>query len=282
MKTVNTLGWRRMIALVAIVVAGATTPAWAGGSADCTFGVQRYGDQAIRDLALRLNHELDTRKVNLAIVARAGRPRAKLPEGVNYTHVAFIVFEPVRDAAGQPFYTYTVYNLYQGAKGQETTSYLKQDLTYDFVAGILEPDVAVCVPVDALQKRIVDVIRSPTYRALHISEYNLVANPWVDRYDNCVTHMLKVCVAAIYRTDDRERIEEDMRTYFRPTRIRLNLIESIGSNFIAEVRHDDEDPAGLQTATYGSLAAFLTRYGLVKETFSVRVAVQPRCEPVGN
>jgi hypothetical protein len=262
--------WRRMIA---VVVMGwlAFPPAYAGGSANCTFGVDRYGEAAIRDLAVRLNDALDARKVNLAIVARAGRPREQLPKGVNYTHVAFIVFEPVRGADSQPFYTYTVYNLYQGEKGKETTCYLKQDLTYDFVAGVMEPDVGVCVPIDALQQRIVRVIRSSTYRTLFIPEYNLVANPWVDRYDNCVTHMLKVCTAAIYQTDDRQRIDDNIRAYFKPTRIRLGLLQSIGSNFIPEVRHDDESPSGLQTATYDSLVGFLAENGLVKETLSVRV-----------
>src|SRR4051812_17273968 len=111
--------WRPMAAMVALALVFAPATVQAGGSANCTFGVDRYGEPAIRDLAVRLNDALDARKVNLAIVARAGRPRAQLPKGVNYTHVAFIVFEPVRGADGQPFYTYTVYNLYQGEKGNE-------------------------------------------------------------------------------------------------------------------------------------------------------------------
>lgn len=248
-------------------------PLHAGGSADCTFGVDRFGERAIRELALRLNDELDSRKVNVAIVARAGRLREQMPRGINYTHVAFIVFEPVVGGDGATFYTYTVYNLYQGAKGKETTSFLKQDLTYDFVAGIAEPDVAVCVPTDALQQRIVRVIRSPAYRALYTSEYNLIANPWVDRYDNCVTHALKVCVAAIYQTEDRARIYEDIRAYFHPTRVRLGPIQTIGSNFVPELRRDDMDAHGLQTATYDSLKQFLAENGLMKEAFTVDVKV---------
>jgi hypothetical protein len=266
----------RFISRIAAAVLAALTltfapPTYAGGSANCTYGVDRYGEAAIRDIAERLNNELDARHVNLAIVARAGRPRSHLPRGVNYTHVAFIVFEPVRSADGHVSYTYDVYNLYQGEKGKETTSYLKQAQTYDFVAGIVEPDMAVCVPVEGLQRRIVQVIRSPLYQQLHTREYNLVANPWVDRYDNCVTHMLKVCVAAIYETDDRARIYEDIRGYFKPTHIRLGLLKSIGSNFVLELRHDDEDPSGLQTATYDSLVAFLEESGLVQETFQVRI-----------
>ncbi len=244
-------------------------PAQAGSSADSTFGIEKFGEQAIRDFALQVNDELDARKVNVAIVARSGRPRSELPRGISYTHVAFVVFEPVRGADGATFHTYTVYNLYQGHEGRMDRSYLKQDLTYDFVAGIAEKDIAVCVPTEELQKRILRVVRSPAYGALHNPDYNLVTNPWVDRYDNCVTHTLKICVAAIYRTDDRSRIYANLRTYFRPTPVRLGTVKSVGSHFVEGLSHEDRDRSGLQTASYDSLKAFLEENELVKESFTV-------------
>jgi hypothetical protein len=244
-------------------------PAHAGGSADSRVGVEKFGDQPIRDFALKVNDELDARKVNLAIIARSGRPRSELPKGISYTHVAFVVFEPVRGADGSTFHTYTVYNLYQGDQGRQDRSYLKQDLTYDFVAGIAEKDVAVCVPTDELQARILAVIRSPAYAALHNPDYNLLTNPWVDRFDNCVTHTLKICMAAIYRTDDRARIYADIRAYFRPTPVRLGPVKALGSHFIAGLSYDDVDRSGLQTASYDSLKAFLEENGLAKESFTV-------------
>jgi len=255
-----------LLALLAVVF----TPAQAG-SADSKVGKEKYGEAAIRALALKVNDELDHRKVNLAIIARSGRLRSEMPSGIAYTHVAFIVFEPVRTADGAVSYTYTVYNLYQGDQGRDDRSYLKQDLTYDFVAGIAEPDVAICVPCDALQQRIIKVIRSPAYRALHNAHYNLLTNPWVDRFDNCVTHSLKVCVAAIYQTDDRTRIYEDIRAYFKPTHVRLGALQAVGSAFVTGLSREDEDDSGLQTATYNSLEAFLEQNGLVKEAFTVAV-----------
>lgn len=115
------------------------------------------------------------------------------------------------------------------------------------------------------------MIRSPAYRALHTADYNIVANPWVDRYDNCVTHTLKVCVAAIYQTDDRARIYDNIRIYFTPTRVQLGPLQSLGARFNAAVKHDDAEGSGLQTATWESLQAFLASNGLVKETFTVRL-----------
>ncbi len=269
MKSTSPALWR---ALLVFVLFWTLPTAQAGSNSEEMVGVDRYGAAPIQELALRLNDELDARKVNVAIVARAGRPRSQLPDGVSYTHVAFIVFEPVVGADGTPFHTYAVYNLYQGPKGQERVSRLQQDLTYDFVAGVLEPDVAVCVPAEELQRRLLHAIRSPAYQALHIPDYNLAANPWVDRYDNCVTHTLKVCVAAIYQTEDRQRIYGNIRAYFHPTRIRLNLLETLGSSFVPDLRWEDAERGRLQTATYDSLRAFLESNGLVKETFIVRLA----------
>ncbi|HEY4299987.1 MAG TPA: DUF2145 domain-containing protein [Candidatus Didemnitutus sp.] len=246
-----------------------TLPVHAGGSADDRTGVAKFGDAAIRNFVLKVNDALDRRRVAVAIVARTGRPRAELPRGVRYTHVAFTVFEAVRDADGSVFHTYTVYNLYQSPPKHDDQSYLKQDLMYDFVSGIAEPEIAVCIPGAALQRRILAVIRSPAYRGLWHPAYNLFANPWIDRYDNCVTHALKICVAAIYQTDDSSRIRDDIRAYFQPTPIRLGPLRSFGTVFMKAVRRDDEDSSGYQTATFESLQAFLSGNGLVDESFEI-------------
>lgn len=267
MKTVSHLV--RWAGILSVAWCIAPNLAQAGSSADSTFGIEKFGEAAIRDFALEVNDELDLRKVNLAIIARSGRPRSELPRGISYTHVAFVVFEPVRGADGATFHTYTVYNLYQGDEGRMDRSYLKQDLTYDFVAGTAETDIAVCVPTEVLQKRILGVIRSPAYVALHNPDYNLVTNPWVDRFDNCVTHTLKVSVAAIYGTEDRGRIYANIRSYFRPTPVRLGPVKTMGSHFVNGLSHEDRDRSGLQTASYDSLKAFLEENGLVKESFTV-------------
>ena len=117
----------------------------------------------------------------------------------------------------------------------------------------------------------IDVIRSPVYRELHNPDYNLVTNPWVDRFDNCVTHTLKVIMAAIYRTDDRGRIYENIRLYFKPTPIRLGLVKSLGSNFVKGLSYADKDRSGLQTASYDSIKAFLAANGLMKAEFTMAV-----------
>jgi hypothetical protein len=265
----NLIARLRVFFSLLLILAGFAGPAQAGGSGESKVGVEKFGDDAIRSLALKVNDELDRRKVNVAIIARSGRVRKEMPRGISYTHVAFVVFEPVNTPDAAVTYTYTVYNLYQGDQGRDDRSYLRQDVVYDFVAGTAEEDVAICVPTEALQRRILAVIRSPAYRSLHHPEYNIVANPWVDRYDNCVTHSLKVCVAAIYQTDDAARINEDIRLYFKPTRIHLGPLTSLGSSFVTGFSRADMDRSGLQTATYESLRDFLLENHLATECFTV-------------
>lgn len=258
-----------IVAAVALSACLFVLPAEAGSSSSSKAGIEKFGETVVRQFALKVNDTLESKKVNLAIIARSGRPRSELPAGVSYTHVAIVVFEPVKASDGTIGHTYTVYNLYQGDQGRDNRSYLAQDFTYDFVAGSAERDVAVFVPIDPLQARILTVIRSPAYKGLHNADYNLVANPWKDRFDNCVTHTLKICVAAIYETDDRGRIYENLRSYFKPTPIQLGLLQSFGSTFMSAISREDMDPKGLQTASYGSLKDFFEQNGLVKEAFSI-------------
>lgn len=260
----------RFVIAISLALACLLAPLARAGSEATKVGVDKYGDKPIRDFALRVNDQLDARRANVAIIARCGRPRSELPAGVRYTHVAIAVFEAVRGADGVPFHTYAVYNLYQDS-AQEDRSYLKQDLMYHFVAGIDAPDVAISIPIEPLQKRLLAVIRSPAYRDLYIPTYNLLANPWVDRYDNCVTYTLKICVAAIYDTADRARINANIRAYFTPTPIQLGPLRSLGAHFMTAIKHDDAAPTGLQTATYDSLHAFLQGNRLLRESFSLSI-----------
>ncbi len=269
MKTI--LHCQHVSALILVALGFLSGSAMAGGSAVSKCGSEKYGEASIRSFSQRINDRLDKEKVNVAIIARSGRPRAELPKGFSYTHVAFAVFEPVRTPEGNVSYTYTVYNLYQGDQGRNDRSYLAQDFTYDFVAGVMESDVAVCVPTEELQRRLLKVIRSPAYQTVHNPDYNLLTNPWVDRYDNCVTHAVKVCFAAIYQTDDRARIYENIHAYYRPTHVRLGLFKSIGTAFVADISRKDMDPSGLQTASYNSLKSFLESNGLVKNSFTLSV-----------
>ncbi|MFA5257555.1 MAG: DUF2145 domain-containing protein [Opitutales bacterium] len=243
----------------------------AGSRQSSKQAIDRYGAEYVQQLTDEVNAQMDARQVNVALIARCGRLRADLPEGVDFTHVGIAVFEAVVREDGKVGYTYSVYNLYQGVDGDMGKSHLVQDFTFDLCSGAVEPEIAVIVPSDALQKRILEVIRSPAYAALHNPKYNLIANPFNDQFDNCVTHTLKILVAAIYNTDDQERIYEDINSYFKPEEINLSVAERIGVNFMSGVSDDDQSSRHVKTATFGSLKRFLDEYKLTKDYFVVRV-----------
>jgi len=69
----------------------------------------------------------------VAIVARNGRPESQLPEGVQYTHVAFAVYSTIALQDGTTKPGYVMYNLYQQAR-QPDRSILMQDYPYHFFA----------------------------------------------------------------------------------------------------------------------------------------------------
>jgi hypothetical protein len=251
-----------------LVLAGT---AEAGSSAAERFGIEKFGEPAIRSLAEKVNQELDKRGANVAIIARSGRSRDALPKGIHYTHVAIAVFEAVIKPDGRIGHTYTVYNLYQGAEDRMDRSYLAQDFTFDMVAGTVEPDIGIIIPTPALQTRILSMIRSPAYEALHNPRYNLIANPFKTQFDNCVSHTLKVIVGAIYETDDIERIRKNIETYFEPQPVQVSLVQRMGSGFVQGVSLRDQGPEGPQCATFTTLRRFLQEFDLVEDSFSVHM-----------
>lgn len=251
--------------------------AHAGLSTEHSVGSERFGSAAIQQFTLELADALDARQAGVALLARSGRPRDQLPSGVRFTHVAIAVFEAVRRTNDpEPVYLYTVYNLYQGAEGKLDRSYLKQDTLYDFVNGTYEREIGVLVPGRDLQARLLRVIRSDLYRHLHNPAYNLVANPAVDRYDNCVTHTLKLCMAAIYDSTDRKQIYAAIQAHFRPTKIRTHALQRLGTHFIEGLSLSDQRGSTLETATFESLAACLQDNGLVEAEFEVRLGEPKR------
>ena len=57
----------------------------------------------------------------VALLARVGRPRAKLPAGMNYTHVSFAVYSQIKTADGRQVPGYAMYNLYQRNDKQDAS-----------------------------------------------------------------------------------------------------------------------------------------------------------------
>ena len=119
--------------------------------------------------AKQLERSLANRGVRVALIARNGRPRETLPAGIRYTHAAFAGYSKVQRADGSCGRGYVMYNLYQDAYAP-SRSVLKRDSTVDLIAGANVQEVGVAIPKLPLQQRLLRVIQSPNYRALHNPE----------------------------------------------------------------------------------------------------------------
>ncbi len=264
-----------------IIVTIAFRPLLAEGSGKSQTALELYGEKRIQNWAEVVNRHLDARGVNVAIVARCGRERGDLPSGIDFTHAGIAVFEAVKNADGEIYYTYTVYNLYQGAEGRKDRSHLVQDFMFDMCAGGVEPEIGVIVPTEGLQQRILKVLRSPVRTELHNPDYNLLANPYDKRYDNCVSYILKLTMSAIYATDDEDRIAQNIRDYYVAQEVELNGLERFGSKFLSGVTMKDQDRT-VQTVTFGSIGRFLETYDLQKERFIVGMAAEETSPTLTN
>ncbi len=216
----------------------------------------------------QIERTLAAEGVRVGILFRTGRPREKLPEGLEYTHGAFWVYRDILTEDGETRRGYAVYNLYHG-DGESlprTQSYLTQDWPLDFVRGSAVDDVGLIVPSPEMQRRILGVIDSPAYAALHNPSYSLIANPHEATYQNCNSFMLAVVAAAAWETDDPEQIAANLRAHFEPQELEVGLLARIFGPMTDERLRTDDQRGGLRTATFRSMAAFMDEHGLLRSS----------------
>ncbi len=252
---------------------GGSTAGGAGFSARGAPAVHLTGEQAAA-FSKQVERDLADKGARLAIVFRTGETRDVLPDGISYTHGAFWTFVPISLDDGRVINGYAVYNLYHG-DGKTLAmdkSYLHQDFPIDFVAPSAVDDVAVIIPTPEMQRRILSIMDSPAYRALHIEPYSLVSNPHDIKYQNCTEFMLDIIAAAAWETTDMVQIKANLKQHFRPTKVKTSLIERFLAP-LAEDRIKTDDQGGtIVTATYESMAAFMKDNGLLKEAYILRRA----------
>lgn len=260
--------------LVVFTVLIAIVPVTQGfaGSSQAT-GEQYFEINEIADFAKKVEKVLAERGARVAVIARVGRDRSELPEGINFTHVAFAVYSQITTADGRKIPGYTMYNLYQ--RGDEPDrSDLIQDYPVDFFAGVEVLEAGIIIPTPELQKRLLAVLISPTYQELHNPDYSVIANPFTLELQNCTEHTLDVLTAAIYQTDDEKTIKANLQEYFDPQKVNINPLKlMLGSMIVPDVATSDH-PGAPVTATYTSISRFLTRYNGADEVLIVKPQAQ--------
>ncbi len=217
---------------------------------------------------------LAERGARVAIVFRAGRDRDDLPDGIRYTHGGFWVYQPLQSLDGSDmFYGYAVYHLYAGdpsGANDPRSSFLAQDFPIDFTLPMHEMEAGVIIPSPALQRRILSVMASENYQALHHENYSLLSNPHDAEYQNSNEFMLDVIASALWETTDREQLKVNLAAHFEPARVRLNVFERLFGPLVdRRVEFGDHD-GRVFTTTFGSMARFLEGNEYALEVLELR------------
>lgn len=233
-------------------------PVYAGGS--LAGGEAHFPAQDIMQFSKQVEKTLAAKGARVALIARVGRPPAELPEGMHFTHVSFAVYSQITTKDGRIVPGYAVYNLYQNGEKPDTSS-LVQDFPVDFFAGVAVLEAGILIPSPELQKRLLNVITSDTYRQLHDPHYSAIANPFTLGRQNCTEHTLDVIVAAIYQTNDLQRIKASEKAYFIAQAVKVSPIKLLfGSMFSAEITLSDHPNSQPETATFETIVRFLQKY----------------------
>lgn len=251
--------------LVGLVVC---LPAYAGLSSGGGGEAQFPPEQIVR-FSKKVERTLADKGAYVAIVARKGRPDSELPEGIHFTHAGFAVYSEIQTHDGRKLPGYAMYNLYQRDEKPDS-SHLVQDFPVDFFSAVQSLEAGVIIPSPELQKRLLAVIGSPTYTALHNPHYSAIANPYTLPLANCTEYVLDVVNAAIYQTDDLRTIKAAEKKFFKAQPVNVNPIKlMLGSIFSAEIATSDQ-PGAPETATFETIAQYLLRYDAGAEVLMVR------------
>ncbi len=257
--------------LAAVLAMSAAPLVRAQDSISTPAAVAHFTPKEAAAFSKQIEDDLAGRGARVALVFRTGRPRAKLPEGIAYTHGAFWVYRDIHTADGGTAPGYAVYNLYagDGKAWPATESRLVQDFPFDFTRGSAVDDVAVIVPSPEMQRRMLQVIDGPDYARLHNPSYSLVANPLRDTHQNCNSFMLDVVAAAAWDTRDPAQIRADERAHYTPTVVKAGpLMRLFGPMVDGRLKTDDQS-GPIRTATYESMAAFMRANGLLQAAYAL-------------
>lgn len=227
-----------------------------------------FKPEQIIGFAKKVERTMAAKGARVAILARMGRPRSELPEGMHFTHVAFAVYSEITTHDGRKVPGYAIYNLYQQDEHPDVSE-LVLDYPVDFFSGVAELEAGIIIPSPELQRRLLATISSPTYAKLHDPHYSVIANPYTLGFQNCTEFVLDVTNAAIYQTDDIKRIKANEKRYFTAQKVNVSPFKLIlGLMFSKEVSTSDQ-PGELVAATFETIGEYLKKFDAGSELLTV-------------
>ena len=144
---------------------------------------------------------------------------------------------------------------------------LVQDNPADYFAGAYRLDAGVIIPDVRLQKKLLEVITSPTYAAVHNPQYSVLSNPNTSQFQNCTEHTLDVLMASLYGTDDVRQIKANVAAHFPPQPIPINGFKRLLAPVASEDLTTADHGTGVATATFGSIVRFMRANDLATDVY---------------
>ena len=210
--------------------------------------------------AQKVERVLAGEDVQVALLARMGRPLSAMPQGMRYTHVGIAV----RSGSG-----YRIYNLYQ-KPGRPDVSELVTDTPAEFFSKVAQIEAGVLIPTPALQRRLRELVGSPAYVALHETRYSLIANPYTLGRQNCTEFVLDVIHATRYPAADPNALKSIAKASFAAEPVRVNPFRLVlGALFNDEVSLSDHRGEKPVTATFDNLVRHLQQQDPGSRAFTV-------------
>ena len=224
--------------------------------------------QRAANFSKRIERELGRRNARIAIVFRATQPREAMETGQRYDHGALWVHSPIETIEGETVYGYAVYGLQRSALSARRSE-LVQDWPLDFILPETAGEVGIIIPSAAMQDRMLAILGSDAYPALHQPAWSRISNPGDRRYQNSAEFLLDIVGAAAWSTTDRLRIKVNLTAWFEPATVRYGWFGRLTAGwFDPELRLDDQRRV-IRFADYDSLANFMLDFNLADSVFEL-------------
>src|SRR5471030_3128600 len=257
-----------LIALAAVAISIDVSAGGFSSSSSQAGEETHFKPEQVIAFAKKVERTLAAKGARVAVLARMGRPASELPEGMHFTHVAFAVYSEITTSDGRKVPGYSMHNLYQ-ENDHPDVSDLVQDFPVDFFAAVAKLEAGVIIPSADLQRRLLEVIASPTYKTLHDPHYSVIANPYTLGRQNCTEFVLDVVNSAIYQTNDIKIIKANEKAYFVAQPVNVNPLKLMfGAMFSAEVSTSDQSGPQV-TATFEKIGEYLQKYDAGSSVFTI-------------
>ncbi|RDV28228.1 DUF2145 domain-containing protein [Alteromonas aestuariivivens] len=227
-----------------------------------------YTPERIAGFSKQVERYLAEQGAYAVLLGRMGRSASEMPEGIRFTHTAIALYSTIKLDDGRTAKGYAIHNLYQesGAPGK---SKLVTDYPVDFFWSAQALEAGIVIPSREIQARLLALYASDTPVKLHNPDYSVIANPNDLRFQNCTEYTLDLLNAAIYDTNDRERLKRNTRAYFHAQPVKISRIKlALGSWLDDSVTTRDHD-GKVETATLTTLARYLETFGLLDKAVIV-------------